>query len=356
MRQNASSLYQWLMIGLLAAGLTGCATLGWYGQAAHGQLELLLKRKDIEKLLAAPDLAPTRRRRLEHVLAVRAFAADALALPHEGSYGDFVALDRDAVVYNVVAAPEFSVEPRTWCYPIAGCVSYRGYFRRAAAERYAARLDEQGYDTAVLPVAAYSTLGRFDDPVTSPMLARSPTQLAALLFHELAHQRVFVPGDTRFNEAYATTVERAGVRRWLGRRGDDAALQDWESGQRTRRAFTALLLETRAELAALYRSDLDAAAIRAAKRATLARLRDRYAAFRRQTGDPRFDGWMRRELNNAHLAVTAAYEAGTDAFGDLLAECGGDLARFHHAAERLAAAERSVRAAFLNRSRIPSCP
>src|SRR6056297_1169680 len=235
LRQKSSSVYQSVMIIalgglLLAAG--GCATLGWYGQAARGQMELLLKRKDIEKLLASPETSAEKRRKLELVLQLRDFSGEALALPDNGSYAGFVKLERDAVVYNVIAAPEFSVAPKTWCYPLVGCLAYRGYFKRDAAERRARSLRKQGFDTLVSPVAAYSTLGRFNDPVTSPMLEFRNLRLAGLLFHELAHQRVFVKGETDFNEAYATAVDRAGVRRWLTRNGDGRSLQAWQTSQR----------------------------------------------------------------------------------------------------------------------------
>jgi len=332
---------------LLAAG--GCATLGWYGQAARGQMELLLKRKDIEKLLASPETSEEKRQKLELVLELRYFAAEELGLPDNGSYTGFVKLERDAVVYNVIAAPEFSVASKTWCYPLVGCLAYRGYFDRNAAERHARALAEQGFDTLVSPVAAYSTLGRFNDPVTSPMLEFSNLRLAGLLFHELAHQRVFVKGETEFNEAYATAVERAGVRRWLKHNGAGTSLQAWERSQRLEAQFTRLLLQTRADLEAVYAASLPIPETREAKQALFEALRVRYAEFRQATGDKRFDTWMAQDLNNAHLALLATYEAGTDAFVDLLAEYDGDFERFHQAVERLAAAGRDVRADFLNR-------
>jgi len=334
---------------LLAAG--GCATLGWYSQAARGQMELLLKRKDIEKLIASPETAEEKRQKLELVLELRDFADDRLGLANNGSYAGFVKLERDAVVYNVIAAPEFSVAPKTWCYPLVGCLAYRGYFKRDAAERRARSLRKQGFDTLVSPVAAYSTLGRFNDPVTSPMLEFSNLRLAGLLFHELAHQRVFVKGETDFNEAYATAVERAGVRRWLELNAGGGALQAWARSQRLEAEFTALLLETRSRLQALYATDLPPARMRDARQAVFDDLRLRYAEFSRVIGDDRFDAWMEQDLNNAHLALLATYEAGADAFGDLLAEYDGDFERFHQAVERLAAAGRNVRADFLNRCR-----
>ena len=339
---------------LLAAG--GCATLGWYGQAARGQMELLLKRKDIEKLIASPDTSKEKREKLERVLEIREFATRALALPDNDSYSGFVRLDRDAVVYNVVAAPEFSVTPKTWCYPLVGCLAYRGYFNREAAERQAEKLAGQGYDSMVSPVAAYSTLGHFDDPVTSPMLAFSDVRLAGLLFHELAHQRVFVKGEAGFNEAYATAVERAGLRRWLRHKNDPEALAAWETSRHRQAQFTEMLLQARSELEALYTRDMQPGKMRVEKRAILDALRQRHARWTKQTGDDRFEAWMQRDLNNAHLALLATYEAGTHAFADLLAECEDDFDRFHQAVERLARTGRERRAKFLNHCRTDTCP
>jgi len=312
-------------------------------------MELLFKRKDIEKLIASPETPEEKRQKLALVLELRDYAGDELGLPDHGSYAGFVELERDAVVYNVIAAPEFSVKPKTWCYPLVGCLAYRGYFDRKAAERRARALEEKGFDTLVSPVAAYSTLGRFDDPVTSPMLAFSNLRLAGLLFHELAHQRVFVKGETDFNEAYATAVERAGVRRWLETGKAEGSLPAWQEARRLEAAFTELLLETRAELEALYATALPADELRKSKQAGFEALEKRYARFRQVVGDQRFDAWMDQDLNNAHLALLATYEAGADAFADLLAEYDGDFERFHRAVERLAAAGRDVRTDFLNR-------
>jgi len=359
LRQKSSSVYQSVIVIalcglLLAAG--GCATLGWYSQAARGQIELLLKRKDIEKLLASSNTPEKKRRKLELVLELRDFAGDELGLPDNGSYGGFVKLERDAVVYNVIAAPEFSVAPKTWCYPLVGCLAYRGYFDRGAAERRAHKLAGKGYDTMVSPVAAYSTLGRFDDPVTSPMLEFSDIRLAGLLFHELAHQRVFVSGETGFNEAYATAVERAGLRRWMRHNDDPETLAAWEASRRRQSEFTAMLLQARSELEALYNLDMKPEEMRAEKRAIFNALRQRHARWALNTGNPGFEAWMQRDLNNAHLALVATYEAGTDAFVDLLAEYAGDFERFHQAVERLAGAGQETRTKFLNRCRTDNCP
>lgn len=337
-------------------GAAGCSTLGWYFQAARGQLELLAKREDIEKVIAAPDTSPEVRRKLETALEARAFAAAELALPDDGSYSDYVELDRDAVLFNVVATPEFSLVPKTWCYPFAGCLAYRGYFRREAARRLAGRLAGEGMDTAVSPVAAYSTLGWFDDPVTSPMLAWDETRLAGLIFHELAHQRVFVKGETEFNEAYATTVSRAGVRRWIAGHGEyPGALERWERQRALDERFVDLLLETRDDLERIYAEGGDADDLRKRKRARFERLQRDYAAFRERHETDAFDSFMQRDLNNAHLVQVATYEGGARAFADLLAEYRGDFERFHQAVDRLASAGRETRAEFLNRCRAQTC-
>ncbi|MDT8410450.1 MAG: aminopeptidase [Wenzhouxiangellaceae bacterium] len=340
----------WLM------GIGGCATLAWYGQAVQGQMELMAKREDIEKILASDEPEPVERQKLELVLQARQFASDELALPDNDSYTRYVELDRDAVVYNVIATPEFSLEPKSWCYPIVGCLAYRGYFSRDAAERRAAKLAQQGFDVLVSPVAAYSTLGRFEDPVTSPMLDYGPTRLAGLIFHELAHQRVFVKGDTAFNEAFATAVERAGLERWLEARDQLQRLEAWRNVRATEIAWIDLLLDARDDLEALYAGELDAETMRRRKQQRFSELQVQYLAFRGRHDTTRFDGYMARALNNAHLALLATYEAGTESFAELLAEYGGDFERFHQAVERLASAEPEARAEFLNPCRTETCP
>lgn len=352
-------MYQSSKFVLLCAILllsAGCATLGWYGQALRGQLELLADRTDIQRLLADPGLAPERRAKFELALEVRDFASRALALPDNDSYRSYVELDREAVLWNVFAVPALSMTPKTWCYPIAGCVAYRGWFRRSSADRAAARLAADGFDVRVAPVAAYSTLGRFDDPLTSPMLAWAPHRLAGLILHELAHQRLYVAGDTAFSEAYATAVERDGLERWLVERGELETLAQVRRERALDEAFTALLLDARRDLIELYASRRTDEARRAAKAERLQQLGDAIAAFGKQHGTRRYAGWERREINNADLALTATYEQGTRAFGALLAEYDGDFARFHQAVEDLADRGPEARATFLNSCRTSACP
>ncbi len=322
----------------------------------RGQLELLANRTDIERLLADPSLPAERRETLEFALDVREFASRSLALPDNDSYRSYVQLDREAVLWNVVAVPEFSLTPKPWCYPFVGCLAYRGWFRRDAAERTADRLTEDGYDVRVAPVAAYSTLGAFDDPLTSPMLAWGPERLAGLIFHELAHQRLFIAGDTAFSEAYATAVERAGLESWLASRGDAAARKRLAEQRRLAAAFTELLLRARDDLGEIYASRRSDAARRQAKTERFALLRAAILDFAEQPGASNYAGWAHIELNNADLALRATYEEGTRAFGALLAEYDGDFALFHAAAEALADQGPEARDAFLNSCRTTACP
>ncbi len=339
-------------MGLLV-GLSGCATVGWYGQAVRGQMEILTQREDIEQLLADPDTPKDKRRALALALEIRQFASDTLALPDNRSYTQYVDLGREAVVWNVVAVPAFDLQPKRWCYPIVGCLSYRGYFRQDRAQALAESLAAQGYDTAVFPVPAYSTLGRFADPVLNTMLGWDDARLAGLIFHELAHQRLFVRGDTDFNESYATFVEIAGIERWLDQRSDQEALRQWRQSQVIAQAFTELLLATRQDLIETYRLELEQATMESRKAETFAALQKRYHRFRQAHGDQRYDAWMNRDLNNAHLAMVATYQAGVDAFAALFEKTDRDFATFHRIADCIGRQPESTRDGFLASARIP---
>jgi predicted aminopeptidase len=326
----------------------GCATLGYYGQAVWGQLGVLAARRPIDRVLADPDTPAETARKLEVARAARGFAQAELALPRTGSYRSYVALDRPYPVWSVIAAPELSVEPRVTCYLLVGCLAYRGYFDRAAAEREAARLARQGYDVDIGPVPAYSTLGWFDDPVFSSMLAWDDATLAEMIFHEHAHELVYTHDDTAFDEAFATLVGQEGVRRWLATRGDAAARERWAHRREIEREFVALLLAARADLAALYAGEADEAAKRAGKRARLERLRDEARTLGARLGDTdMFAAWFARPVNNARLALVATYEDRVPAFEALLAQEGGELPRFYARVRALARMDADARAAAL---------
>jgi predicted aminopeptidase len=315
----------------------GCANVGYYWQSIGGQLEIWSKQRAIEDMLADRDTPEALRARLGRVLEIRDFATRELALPDNGSYRSYADIGRPFVVWNVVAVPEFSIEPRQWCFLFAGCVSYRGYFSIGDAKHYASTLANGGFDVYVGGVAAYSTLGYFDDPVLSTFVHYPEAELARLIFHELAHQVVFVSGDTVFNESFAVAVEIEGVRRWLALTGDGAQQAAFDRKQRIREEFAGLIAGYRERFATLYRTPIAPEAMRARKAGLFEELERDYAALRESWGGyPAHDGWFARRLNNAHLASIAIYTQKVPAFQALLAREGGDLARFYGAVKALA--------------------
>lgn len=328
---------------LLAVGLNGCS---YYSQLAVGQLELLRQREPVARVIADQTRAPALRQRLTHALEARRFASSALGLPDNDSYRLYADVQRPYVVWNLFATEAFSVKPVEHCFPIAGCVAYRGYYRQGAARGEAARLQAQGLDTHVAGVEAYSTLGWFADPLLSSMLRRDDEQLAALLFHELVHQRLYVPGDTAFNESYATFVEREGLRQWRRARGLPPL--DGQA-QRQYRQLVELLLATRERLDALYASGKPETQLRALKQAEFARLRRDYRQLRDGAwgGSRRFDGWFARPLNNASLVPFGLYDRWVPAFAALFEHNERDWTRFHAAVAALAAHPADEREAVL---------
>ena len=322
---------------LAALALAGCETLSYYAQAVGGQMSLIALARPVEKLIADPVTPPELRARLALARSIRDFAAQELSLPDNASYRSYAELDRPYAVWNVVAAPEFSLEPVQSCFPVAGCVDYRGFFSRDDAVRHAARLLAEGYDVHMVGVPAYSTLWRFDDPLLSTFIGYGDAELARLIFHELAHQRVYVRDDSTFNESFAATVEREGVRRWLAASGRAALLRGFLEAQRRTAEFAALLGQARARLEALYRLRIAPEAMRERKRAELDALRAKLPKSGADGDSPRL------EPNNALLASFATYTQLVPAFEKLLAEENGDLARFYARVERYAASERSSR-------------
>lgn len=320
----------------------GCETLGWYGQAIGGQWEILRKQEDIETLLADPDTPAPLRDRLEQIMALREFAATALQLPVGGSYSGYVDLERPFALWNVFATPAFSLQPVEWCYPIAGCVGYRGYFSRAKAYEQAQSLRDRGMDVFVGGIAAYSTLGWFDDPVFSTLLNRSEDRVAALLFHELAHRRYYLPGDTAFNESFATAVEREGLRRWLDHRQVADAeqariLQQSRLAAERQAQFVSLVQSAAERLRQLYDRDLPAAKLRQRKEEIFADLREDYARHRETAWQGRgwYDGFFTGELNNAYLITVGTYFDWVPAFERLLSDMEGSLPLFYAEVARL---------------------
>jgi len=327
---------------LLVLPLSGCGSL-YLAQAAAGQWGVMAAREPIEAVAADPATPDELRVRLEEVMAAREFASRELALPDNASYRQYAALDRPYVVWNVVAVPEFSVAPQEWCFPIAGCVAYRGYFNEQRARDYALTLESRGYDVVVGGVAAYSTLGRFADPVLSTMMGYGDAQLAGVIFHELAHQVVYVPGDSAFNEAFAVTVEQEGLARWLALRDQPGKLAAWRKWRAAQAQLAALVARYRESLRGLYARDLAAPAMRERKRAILGELAGELRALEARTGVRMGYAHIDAGLNNAHLASVATYYDCVPGFERLLAAQGGDLPRFYAAVKALAAEPMEVR-------------
>jgi predicted aminopeptidase len=318
---------------LLVWFVWGCSGIDYYGQAVGGHLDLMNAREPIDEVIADPGSPPELRRRLTDSQAMREFAGAELALPVNDSYRHYVALDRPYVVWNVFATPELSLEPEQWCFLVVGCVAYRGYFAEADARALADELSAQGLDVHVGGAIAYSTLGWFDDPLTSPMLDRGDIALAGLIFHELAHQRLYVKDDSAFNEAYASTVEEMGLRRWLAGQ-DPARLAEYERRLAIREGFLDLIARTREALAQVYSGSGDEEAKRAAKREVLERMLADYAALRSSwRGYEGYDRWFSGGVNNAKLAAVAIYQELVPDFRRWFGACGQDFGRFHAAME-----------------------
>jgi len=334
-----------LSVVLIASLASGCADLRYYVQAINGHLEVRALSRPIDDWLADPGTSPELRDKLLYARAARVYAAKELGLPDNGSFERYADLGRRYVLWNVFATPALSLQPTRWCFPVAGCVNYRGYFSEQSASAFARSLADEGLDVYVGGVAAYSTLGRFNDPLLNTVLRRPPPEVAGLIFHELAHARVYVEGDSEFNEAFATVVELEGVRRWLATRGDAERFAGYRARLAQREAFTRLVLATRSRLAALYAGDQSAAQKLAAKRTTFAHLKDEYAALRKQgVFNEHYDAWFAAPLNNAYLAAVGTYYRDVPALEALLAQQNGDLRAFYRQAERLAALSDAERA------------
>jgi predicted aminopeptidase len=332
----------------LALLVSGCANIGYYWQSVSGQLEIWRRERPVAEVLADPAAAQALKDKLARVLEVRAYASRELSLPDNQSYRRYADLERPFVVWNVFAAPEFSVEPLRWCLAFAGCINYRGYFEKAAAEQFAAELARQGLEVYVGGVPAYSTLGWFDDPVLSTFIHFPDVEIARLVFHELAHQVAYAKDDTAFNESFATAVEQEGVRRWVARAGDARQFEEFERNRRARREFAQLVQKARGRLEALYRTRLAPEAMRERKGALLAALDAEYRALKAGWGGvDRYDRWFAQQPDNAQLASVGLYTQLVPAFEALLSRERGDLGRFYAAVKELAALPADQRTARL---------
>ena len=332
--------------------LQACSTGQYYWQAVRGHVDLMSKRRPIAAVVADPATPAKLRETLQLVERMRRFAVSDLGLPDNGSYHSYAALGRPYVIWNVFSAPPLSVTPQEWCFPIAGCVAYRGYFARADADALAAQLRSEGQDVYVGGVPAYSTLGWLNDPVLSTFIHWPEVELARLLFHELAHQEAYAAGDTAFNEAFASAVEEVGVQRWIDHEQRPALREAWDSAQRHRRGFQTLVMGARADLASIYASaGSDSDKLRA-KAVRLAQLQQDYAGLKREWGGFNgFDAWFAAGVNNAQLASFAVYTAEVPAFLALLQQEHGDLPQFYGRVRSLIARDPDERSRILARAR-----
>jgi len=315
-----------LILGCIALSLSGC----YYVQAARGQLDVMNKREPIDELIEAPDTPEELVLRLELVSEARQFAIDELLLPDNDSYRSYADLGRDYVVWNVFAAPEFSLDPKTWCFPVAGCVAYRGYFSEDAAARKAEQLRGDGFDVALSGIPAYSTLGRFDDPVLNTMMRWEDADLVATIFHELAHQVLYIKDDSAFNESFATAVEEIGIERWLSSRDQDADFSDYVGRRERRRETLEIIAVARTDLEKLYATLMAAHEMRRAKETRLAQLASELPVD------------FEIELNNAQLASMSLYQSRVPEFRALFEECERELRCFYDRASSLQPAESST--------------
>lgn len=335
-----------------ALGLGGCSTAGYYAQAARGHLDLLARARPVPELLADGSTPEALRRQLALSQRIRDFAVAELHLPDNRSYRSYTDLGRTAAVWNVVATPELSLKLKTWCFPVVGCIGYRGYYDRAAADALAAQLQAEGWEATVYGVPAYSTLGWSEwlggDPLLNTFIGWPEGELARMVFHELAHQVAYADDDTAFNESFATAVERIGSERWLNEHAAPGAREAYAAQGQRRADFRALTQAARADLQALYASTASDADKRAAKAERLARLRADYEVIKRERwgGFTGYDAWFAR-AGNPSLAVQGAYNDLVPQFLRLYERQGRSFPRFYDEVRRLAALPMAERRAAL---------
>ncbi|MGI9294556.1 MAG: aminopeptidase [Pseudomonadales bacterium] len=337
-----------LALLLIVTCLAGCEALGFYTQAIGGQLHLLRHRESVEKILEDSQQPPALQQRLALIEKMLDFAEQDLQLPVEKSYSSYVKLNQDFIVWNVFATERFSVEPVEWCYPIAGCASYRGYFKQTDAEKFAAKMENKGYDVYVGGVKAYSTLGWFNDPLLDTFVNFSEDRLAALLFHELAHKVLYVKDDTEFNESFASAVEQIGVQRWFERHGQPQQFARYQQRLEERAAFHGQVALLRDSLQSLYESSAEEGLLQAGREKLYTEFTREFVQFQQhwQTAD-RYALWLGRGDNNAKLLPVVAYNRWVPAFTQLVEENEFKLSDFYAECQQLAKQKKQQREDFL---------
>jgi predicted aminopeptidase len=330
--------------------LAGCVGPSYYAQAISGHIELMRSRVPIAELISDPATDPDLVRRLQQTELMRQYAYQQLGLARNENYSRYAATERDAVTWNVVATAEFSIEPRLWCFPVAGCVAYRGYFNQDKAAAFAAKMSKKSLDVMISPAVAYSTLGWFEDPLLDTMLQHSDASLAGIIFHELAHERLYVKSDTSFNEAFASFVEETGVRLWLSDIGQASELLSWKERKSASQQFNGLLRVAQQKLVDIYNSDMPDESKRQNKKKVFNQLRADYDKMVESewNGSSFFSNWMARDLNNAHLALMSSYAGGVCAFAQLYQLADRNLEKFYLLADEKSELEMEQRKIWLD--------
>ena len=334
------------LIGIvfLSTLLSGCSTLGYYYQAATGHLDVMSRAQPFDAYFADDNASGEIKAKLRQIEHIRRFASSELGLPDNASYTHYADLERPFVVWNVYVAPALSIELVQWCFLIAGCVDYRGYFSKQDALDFAQEMRLQNYDVFVDGVRAYSTLGWFADPVLNTFITATPLEIARLVFHELAHQALYVTDDSVFNESFATAVELEGIERWLQKFGTAEMRQKFEQSLQRRVAFSTLAMQYRETLQKLYQSEISAEEKLRIKATLFSKLSEKYQDFRKTWHGPQGrDRWSGQQLNNAHLGSIAIYAEHVPAFQSMLQRHKGDLTAFYAEAKQLAREPKNVR-------------
>jgi len=321
--------YRTIILFLFTAVISGCSTVNYYAQSIQGQFEIIQKRQNIKHLLSNSTLSNSLRNRLETVIELRRFSNDQLGLPNNNSYLSYADLERDYVIWNIFATETFSLSPVKWCYLVVGCLGYRGYFSETEARQHALKLKEQGHDIYLGGVSAYSTLGWFDDPVLNTMLRWSDIQLATVMFHELAHQQLYIKNDTEFNESYAEAVAMIGVIKWLEQRSDKKLLFEYMQSQSQDKQFISLVMKYKAKLSNLYQSEIDKKQMLIQKEMAFKQMEDEYNVISRNWKKDNYAYWFSTGLNNAKLAAIVTYQQYVSSFINIYKKLDKDLERFY---------------------------
>ena len=325
-----------LVAAVWAVTLSSCGTISYYRQSVSGHLQLLKAQQDLLTVMQSPDTDPELKQRLHMIMRIRDFASNNVKLPNNNSYRSYADIGRKFIVWNVFATPALSLEPHQSCFLIVGCLSYRGYFKKTDALAYMDKLENEGFDVYLGGVTAYSTLGWFDDPILNGMLERSDLELARLIFHELAHQQLYIRDDTEFNEAFADAVALIGMEYWLESNSTEEQRREYIEELAHEEQFTMLVLSYQEKLTQLFESDIADSKKLSLKKSTYRQLQQDYRSLRENWGDyDKYDDWFRHKLNNAKLAAVSTYRNLVPLFVITYQASGEDISVFYSHIEKI---------------------